>query len=339
MKAIAINKFVEEYAELHVSNVPDPKPKPGEVLVNITHAGLNYVDLLYSTGKHQNNHSGLVAPPFVLGLEFAGVVAEAHSWSRFQPGDRVWGGVVGAFAEKVAVKESDVQLVPGGWSLEDIAGLGAATAPVAYGALTYVAHLKRGETILIHGAAGGIAVLACQIARELGARVIGTVGSDAKATVLKDLGVDHVIRYDEDEKWEKKVLQLTQGKGVDVVFDTVGLVEKSLRCLTFGGRIVVAGFAGRAGNLEKLAMNRILLKGAKVVGYRYGESGRRDPAENARIWKELLSMLERGNIRPVVYQKYRGLEKVPEALHELAARKVYGKALIEVAKDEVRPKL
>jgi NADPH2:quinone reductase len=123
-----------------------------------------------------------------------------------------------------------------------------------------------GEIVLVHAAAGGLGVVAVQIARAMGARVIGTVGSTEKVGVVRKLGVDIVIRYDEPA-WEKKVLKATGGEGVDVVFDTVGLVEKSLRCLRYGGRIVVAGFAGLDGNMEKVAMNRILLRGAVVLGY------------------------------------------------------------------------
>jgi NADPH:quinone reductase-like Zn-dependent oxidoreductase len=267
MKAIAIKRFVENYSDLQVSEVPLPLPNSAdEILVDITHAGLNHVDLLYARGKHQNNHSGLVAPPFILGLEFAGIVASAPTSSRFRAGDHVWGGGVGAFAQRIVVKESALQRVPDGWSLEDAAGLGAATAPVSYGALVRVAKVQDGEVVLVHAAAGGLGVATVQIARAMGARVIGTVGSTEKAGVVRKLGVDTVIRYDEPV-WEKKVLKATGGEGVNVVFDTVGLVEKSLRCLRYGGRIVVAGVAGLEGNMEKLAMNRILLRGAVVLGY------------------------------------------------------------------------
>lgn len=285
MKAIAINVFVEQYADLAVSDVPAPTPKAGEVLVTITHAGLNHVDLLYARGAHQNNASGLVTPPFVLGLEFAGTVAavavarrgggggggkcrEAPP-PRFHVGERVWGSAVGALAEQIAVPESSLQRVPAGWRAEEVAGLGAATAPVSYGALVRVAKVQSGERVLVHAAAGGLGVVAGQIARALGVRVVATVGSAAKADVVRrQLGVevDAVLRYDE-AGWEKEVLEASGGKGVDVVFDTVGLVEKSLRCLRYGGRVVVAGFVGREDKMEKAAMNRILLKGAAVLGY------------------------------------------------------------------------
>ena len=265
MKAVAIQRFVEKYSDLEVAEVPCPSPQNlDDILVSVTHAGLNHVDLLYARGKHQNNHSGLVAPPFILGLEFAGTVDSAPITSSFRTGDRVWGSGLGAFAEKIVVKESALQQLPNAWTLEDAAGLGAATAPVSYGALVHVAKVQQGEIVLVHAAAGGLGVVACQIARVLGAQVIATVGSAEKANVVSELGVDAVIRYDEPQ-WENAVLEATGG--VDVVFDTVGLVEKSLRCLKYRGRIVVAGFAGLEGNMERLAMNRILLKGAAVLGY------------------------------------------------------------------------
>lgn len=266
MKAIQISSYVKENYELRVSEIPSPSPTADQVLVNITHSALNHVDLLYARGKHQNNHIGLVKPPFVLGLEFAGVVASAPTSCDFEVGDHVWGAGVGGFAEQVAVPPSALHRLPTGWKLHDVAGLGAATAPVSYGALVRIAEVKPGQTVLVHAAAGGLGVFAVQIAHALGANVIGTVGSEQKAEAVRSLGVLGVVRYDQDG-WEKEVLKLTNGVGVDSVYDTVGLVGKSIRCLKFGGNIVVAGFAGLEGKMETLTMNRVLLKGVKLLGY------------------------------------------------------------------------
>ncbi|KIY01379.1 uncharacterized protein Z520_02931 [Fonsecaea multimorphosa CBS 102226] len=330
MKAIQINQYVKTYSELRPIEVPAPTPEGDQVLVTITHSALNHVDLLYSRGAHQNNHIGLVKPPFVLGLEFAGVVARAPAASGFKAGDLVWGADVGGFAEQIAVKPSALQRLPAGWTLRDAAGVGAATAPVSYGALVRVAEVKPGQIVLVHAAAGGLGVVAVQIAHALGAKVIGTVGSEDKAQVVRRLpGVLGVVRYDRDG-WEKDVLQLTGNVGVDSVYDTVGLVEKSIRCLKFGGKIVIAGFAGRGGKMETLAMNRVLLKGVKLLGYRFGETGRRNPKENQEIWRGLNEMVQRGQIKPVIYGTYAGLESVPGALDDLAARKVWGKAIVEI---------
>ncbi|KAK6382180.1 hypothetical protein LTS17_004066 [Exophiala oligosperma] len=329
MKAIQISEYVKSHSDLRVTDVPNPVPKADEVLVTVTHSALNHVDLLYAKGLHQNNHGGLVKPPFVLGLEFAGVVASAPPRSGFEVGDEVWGASVGGYAERIAVPVSSVHRLPRGWTLHDVAGLGAATAPVSYGALVRLARLREGQTVLVHAAAGGLGVFAVQIAHALGAKVVGTVGGEQKAAVVRKLdGVLGVVRYDLDG-WEKQVLDLVPG-GVDVVYDTVGLVGKSIRCLKFGGSVVVAGFAGLGGKMETLSMNRVLLKGAKLLGYRYGETGRRNPGENEEVWKGLNSMLQGNKIKPVIYGTYRGLECVPKALDDLASRKVWGKAVIEI---------
>lgn len=328
--------------------------------IQVTHSAINHVDLLYAHGVHQNNKSGLFTPPFTLGLEFSGIVLEVdnpeNERCRFRPGDRVWGGTIGTHAEELILPASAVHHLPGSqWSLHDIAALGAGTLPVSYGALTTIANLRAGEVILVHAAAGGLGVYAVQIARALGAKVIGTVGSQHKLKIVEDLLRDKstnqmprgegVVNYSQDG-WEKNVVALCKqiGKdGVDVVYDTVGLVEKSIRCTTFNGRIVVAGFAGRTGTgaervqeLEKLAVNRILLKQIKLLGYRYGETSRRLPHETMKMWDGLNDMLaqEPRVIYPVVYHTYKGLSHVNEALQALHERKVFGKAVIEVCGEE-----
>ena len=268
MKALQINIYAPSPSHLLISTIPPPSaPSPTHLLIRITHTALNHVDLLYSAGTHQNNHIGLVRPPFILGLEFAGHVASTPPpGSGLKVGDEVWGSGLGGFAECIVVDVGSVRKIPRGWNLRNAAGLGAATAPVSYGALVRVAGVRAGQTVLIHAAAGGLGVVAVQIAHALGAKVIGTVGSEEKARVVRKLGVLGVVRYDLPE-WEKEVLRVNGGEGVDVVYDTVGLVEKSIRCIKFGGTVVIAGFAGREGKMETMAMNRILLKGARVLGY------------------------------------------------------------------------
>lgn len=192
------------------------------------------------------------------------------------------------------------------------------------------ADLKRGESVLVHAAAGGLGLMAVQVAKALGCTVIATASTDAKLSVAQKFGADHLVNYS-DENWEKKVLQLSNGQGVDVVYDSVGLVDKSLKCLQHGGRILLIGFAGREGNMEKIAMNRVLLRQANIIGYRFGETHRRNPAETAKIWEALESMIASGAIKPTVYDgEFRGLENIPRAMCEMADRKVWGKAVITV---------
>lgn len=344
MRAIALpTAFAKSISDLSVSSVSQPTPAPNELLVRISHAAIQHVDLLYARGLHQNNHRGLVKPPFVLGCEFAGIVAQSCTDGKgtFKQGERVFGSAVGAFAEFIAVKESQVSRVPEKWSLREAAGVGGA-AHVSYGALVSCGRLRRGETVLVHAAAGGLGVMACEIALGLGARVIGTVGSEAKVEVVRKLGVQDVVRYDLPG-WEAEVKKATPGgEGVDLVYDTVGLVKSSISCCRFRGRVVIAGFAGRGGVMEELAMNRVLLKNVQLFGYRYGESGRRNLEENVRVGEQVARMIQEGVVKPVIYDEvYDGLDSVVRALEDSAARKIWGKAVVDVRPelDQTRSKL
>lgn len=232
--------------------------------MRVCHVGINYIDILYCLGKHQNNRS-IGRPPFTLGLEFAGEVLQSPPNSEFKIGEKVFGAHLGSFAEQIAVPVHAIRRVPPGWTTRDAAGL-AATAPASYGALVKIAHLQKGETVLVHAAAGGLGVVAVQVAKALGAKVIGTVGSESKASIVRRLGADHVLNYSQDG-WEKRVLHQTGGRGVDVTFDSVGLVEKSVRCSAYGARILVVGFAGRQTDLERIPANRLLLKAVIIIGY------------------------------------------------------------------------
>lgn len=375
MQAIFLKDHVKRLIDIQPSYIPRPtfesylsslrekkRPLPREPLlhVKITHTAINHVDLLYAHGVHQNNKSGLFVPPFTLGLEFSGIVSDVYNPQNqachFRPGDKIWGGSIGTHAEELVIPASAVHRLPSPlWSLHDVAAIGAGTIPVSYGALTTIAGLKAGEVILVHAAAGGLGVYAVQIARALGAKVIGTVGSQHKMAVVEELLRDPqtgripkgegVINYSKDG-WEKEVVALCKqtGKdGVDVVYDTVGLVLKSIRCTTFNGRVVVAGFAGRTGTgaeaveeLEKIAVNRILLKQIKLLGYRFGETSRRLPHETVKMWQGLDEMLSKEPrvIKPVVYQTYKGLNHANEAMEALHKRQVFGKAIVEVCDEE-----
>ena len=344
MKAIHISSFLPEttpYSSLKPTTLPSPdrnSTPQGHVLVSITHTTINHVDLLYSRGLHQNNHSGLVKPPFNLGLEFAGVVAFVPQGgsSEWKVGDRVWGGTVGSHATEVIVPAASLRRVPDNVSLLQAAGIGAGSAPVSYGALVNCAKVEKGQTVLIHAAAGGLGVGAVQIAHALGCTVIGTVGSeDKKEALKKHLGdkLVGVINYSE-EGWEKRVVKMAGGVGVDVVYDTVGLVLGSIRCIRFGGKIVIAGFAGRGGKIEQLPMNRVLLKNAQLLGYRFGESGRKNPKSTELAWRGVETLMKEGKLKAVTYNVYRGLETVGDAMEGLQDRKVWGKAVVEVQSEE-----
>ncbi|KAJ9643918.1 hypothetical protein H2199_003784 [Coniosporium tulheliwenetii] len=160
------------------------------------------------------------------------------------------------------------------------------------------------------------AIVACQVAKAAEARVIGVVGSAEKERVVRGLGVD--VGNEEG--------------GVDVVYDPVGNVESSLRCIKYGGRVLVIGYAGRHGVMEKIPANKILLKSAKVIGYRWGEHGRRFPHEAERVWDKVVEIAEKGEVKAVVYdEEYKGLESVPRAMHDVEANRVWGRAVITIA--------
>jgi NADPH:quinone reductase len=156
--------------------------------------------------------------------------------------------------------------IPPSWSYTQAASLGA-TLPVSYGALKVRGTLRPGEVVLVHSAAGGLGLAAVQLARALGCRVIGTAGSALKCAIAEKFGAEKCINYTTNAKWWEEVNRITGQRGVDIVFDPVGLVSDSLRCLAHQGRLLVVGFAGREGNLEAVKMNRVLLSQATVIGY------------------------------------------------------------------------
>lgn len=269
----------------------------------------------------------------ILGTEFSGTILSTNppalSTSTFAPGARVYGAHLGSFATHIAVPLANLRVITKQWRFKDAAGI-SSTLPVSYGALKR-AGVKKGEVVLVHAAAGGLGLMAVQLAKSMGCTVIGTASSPSKRQRALDFGADHVIDYTLDN-WPQEVLRLTGGKGVDVVYDPVGLVDKSVKCLAHFGRILLIGFAGREGDMEKVAMNRLLLKQATVIGYRAGETTRRRPEETAKTWDELEGMIERDEVRPTVFgTEYRGLESLGRAMDDLAGRKVWGKAVIEVA--------
>ncbi|KAH8655921.1 zeta-crystallin [Ilyonectria robusta] len=330
MKAIVVHEFYGSLDDIRVSDVPPPQPRAGEILIRVVAAGVNFVDILYAQGLHQNNKS-LVRPPFTLGLEFAGIVVSSPAASSFKPGDAVFGDCGGSYCEFVAIQENSgsLQKIPASWDFTEAAALGA-TLPVSYGALVLRGGLKAGETVLVHSAAGGIGAMATQIAVAMGCRVLGTAGAAEKCAYAESLGASKCINYTQGHWWER-ILEETDGRGVDVVFDPVGLVDRSLKCLAHRGRVLVTGFVGLDGQMEKIAMNRVLLKQATLIGYRYGESLRRDPDERRLMWQELQPLMESGQIRPTVSHCYPGLDSVPQALHDLSNRKISGKAVIRVS--------
>ncbi|KIW01371.1 uncharacterized protein PV09_07139 [Verruconis gallopava] len=333
MNAIHLKEFVKSHKELRVTKIPFPKTNAHSLVIRTTHISPTHVDLLYARGLHQNNRRH-AKPPFTLGSDFAGVVVSAPPGSGFAKGDQVYGGSFGAYAEYVVIdlkkRTGVVRKVPKGWTAAEACSVGASGA-TSLGCFWWAGPVREGSWVLVTGATGGLGTMAVQIAKKLGAKVVALVGKDKrKETMMKDLGVDQCVRYDLPN-WEDKVKEATGG-GVDLVYDAVGMVESSLKCCRYAGRVVIVGFAGRGGDIEKVRMNRILLKSAAVFGYRFGEHGRQRPEDVIKIWRDFDDMVEQGAIKAVVYdQKYLGLDSLPRALNDLAEHKVWGRAVVQVS--------
>lgn len=222
--------------------------------------------------------------------------------------------------------------MPTGWGFVEAAGL-MVTAPTAYAALVTRAGVKSGDVVLVHAAAGGVGLAAVQVAKAAGATVIATAGSARKLEVARGYGADHGVDY-RGKGWESVVRGLTPGgKGVDVVFDPVGMVEASLRCTRWNGRIVVIGFA--AGKIEKVAMNRVLLKNVSLVGLHWGMYATEEAETVEVVWRGLETLMAEGKFRGTVYtdREFVGLETVGEALGMLGRRETWGKVVVKVPQE------
>ena len=229
--------------------------------------------------------------------------------------------------------ETALRPVPKGWGFVDAAGL-MVTAPTSYGALVVRAGVKKGDYVLVHAAAGGVGLAAVQIAKAYGATVIATAGSARKLEVAKAFGADHAVDYNK-KGWEEEVKKLTpRGRGVDIVYDPVGMVNTSLKCTAWNGRILVIGFA--AGEIEKVAMNRVLLKNVSLVGLHWGMYTREEPETIEEVWRGLFRLMDEGKFKGTVYsdQIFSGLESVGEALGMLGRRETWGKVVVSVPQDE-----
>jgi len=252
--------------------------------------------------------------------------------NKFKLGDKVFGASQGGYATKIACEESRLRPVPKGWSFFDAAGL-FVTAPTSYAGLVTRANIKAGDYVLVHAAAGGVGLAAVQIAKAFGATVIATTGSQRKNEVAKNYGADHVIDYRKSD-WPEQVKKLTpKGRGVDIVYDPVGLVAQSLKCIAWNGRALVIGFA--AGNIEKLATNRVLLKNVSIVGLHWGMYATMEPETVETVWDGLFKLMDEGRFKGTCFtdKEFVGLEAVPSALKALGERETWGKVVVKVPQE------
>ena len=322
MKAILCTHFGGP-DELQLQDLPTPAPAAGEALVRVKAAGLNFFDTLIIAGKYQ------LKPPFPFSpaAEFAGVVERVGDGvTRIKAGDRVVASMgYGAAREFVTINADRLAKLPDGLDFERAAGV-IITYGTTLHALQDRAALKRGETLAVLGAAGGVGIAAVELGKLMGARVIACASSDEKLAFTREHGADATINY-ATEDLKERAKHLTGGRGVDVVYDPVGgaFSEPALRSLGWGGRFLVVGFA--AGDIPKIPLNLTLLKGASIVGVFWGEFTRREPGKNAVNVSELLGWLASGRVRPLVSARY-PLSKAVEALRAVLDRKVTGKVVI-----------
>lgn len=309
---------------LAMREVAVPKPGPGEVLIRVHAAGLNFPDSLIIANKYQFKP----ALPFSPGAELSGTIAAlGERVDGFKASQRVsaltnWG----AFAEFVVAKASQTTPVPDGVDLDV-----AAAISMAYGtshhALRQRANLQLGETLLVLGASGGVGLAAVELGKAMGARVIAAASSEEKLDIARRHGADETVNYAETDL-KAAVKELTGTAGVDVIYDPVGdkFADPAFRTMGWGGRYLVIGFAG--GEIPRLPLNLPLIKGASIVGVFWGDFVSRTPQLHQDNMAELYQMVLDGRISPFISARY-PLERGGEAIRALMERKVTGKALIE----------
>jgi NADPH2:quinone reductase len=324
MKAVLCKQYGPPDS-LVVEELASPRAGPGEVVVSVKAASVNFPDVLIIQNKYQ-----FKPPlPFSPGSELAGVVKEVGAGVQgFRPGDEVIAFTTyGAFAEEVKTEASRLMPLPKNMNFVTGAAF-LLTYATSDHALRDRGKLAAGETLLVLGAAGGVGLAAIEIGKALGARVIACASSEDKLAVCRSHGADATINYAAEDLRER-VRALTEGRGADVIYDPVGgpYTEAAFRSIAWRGRLLVVGFA--AGEIPKLPLNLALLKGAAVVGVFWGDFARREPARFAESVRQLAQWYGEGKLKPHVSQTF-PLEKAAEALKLMAARQVKGKVVLTV---------
>jgi NADPH2:quinone reductase len=322
MRAVVCHRFGPP-EHLVVEEVDDPQPRVGELLVRVAASAVTFPDTLMLEDKYQFK----AKPPYIPGGEVAGVVTGlGEGVEGWTVGDRIVGGLgtVGGYAELAAVPAATARRVPDSVDLAVVAGLNYAYGTGLYG-LEHRGALQAGETLLVLGAGGAVGLAAVELGRLLGARVIAAASTAEKLALCRERGADDVIDYSaEDLKVRAK--ELTDGRGVDVVYDCVGgeRAEQALRAIAWEGRFLVIGFAA---GIPSIPLNLALLKSCQIVGVFYGAMTSRDPLLGASISEELLGLVAAGELRPHVSGRY-PLERAGEALRLLIDRAAVGKVVV-----------
>jgi NADPH2:quinone reductase len=322
MKAIVCKEFGGP-ERLVFGELPDPVPAANQVLIAVEACGVNFPDVLLIQNKYQFKPE----LPFAPGGEVAGkVIGIGEQVSDFQVGQSVialcgWGG----FAEKVAVDADRLFLLPSDVEAE-VAATTLYTYSTSYHALKDRAMLQPGETVLVLGAAGGVGLAAVELASVMGAKVIAAASTEEKLNLCREKGADLTINY-KTEDVKTRIKELTDGKGVDVVYDPVGgrYTEPALRGMAWKGRYLIVGFAG--GEIAQIPMNLPLLKGCSIVGVFWGQFSRVEPEKSSANIRELIAWIQEGKIKQHIGQRY-SLEETPAALQAILDRRTLGKGVV-----------
>jgi NADPH2:quinone reductase len=332
MRAIVVNEFGPP-ERLRVAEVPSPQPGPGEVLVEVHMAPVNYVDLLVVGGTYQF----LPAPPFIPGKGPAGVVTALGPGVTAPPpiGHRVLAMTEeGGYAEAVTLRASQCYSLPPRMPFAEAASL-SLVYDTAWFALRERARLAPGETVLVLGASGGVGQAAVQLARAMGARVLAGISRPAKAAAAREAGADAVIDLSQEnlrDALREQVRAATDGHGADVILDPLGgeVFDAALRALAWCGRLVVIGFA--AGHIPTIKANYLLLKNIEVSGLQVSDYRKRRPARMAACFAEIFELYERGRIQPAPAQVF-PLDHAGEVLAAVRDRRLAGRAVLRLRED------
>lgn len=326
MRALEVADLAPDFAGLAIAEIPVPAPGPGQALLRVRAAALGFPDLLMTEGKYQHRPD----LPFVPGNDIAGeIVALEGDDTGFAPGDAVVATLgTGGFGEYALCPVGALRRKPEAMTFDAAAAFGVAYL-TAYVALVRCGALQPNEWVLVHGAAGGVGLAAVDLARTLGARVIAASASDEKLAIIADeYEPDAVVNV--ADGFRETVKDITSG-GADVIYDPVGgdIFDESTRCIAFGGRLLVIGFA--SGRIASVPTNIPLIKGFSVIGVRAGEYGRRYPERGAENFDAIWALAEAGRLRPRVHAAV-PLTEWHEAFEMMRTRKVVGRVILKPGK-------
>ena len=321
-RSVVVHSLSNNFSDISIVSCERETINPDEVRVKVCSASVNFPDLLMTSGLYQFKPE----VPFTLGMESSGIVMEVGvEVEDLNIDDEVIvSAFTGSFSEELKVNQSKVRKKPSELNWEQASTYTVAYL-TAYFSLVTKGQLQSGETLLVHGAAGGVGLAAVDIGKFLGAKVIAVASSKKKRDFLLSYGADFVLSP--EKGFKDQVKKITNNKGADVIYDPVGgdVFDESIRCIAWNGRLLVVGFA--SGRIPSIPANMPLIKGFSVIGVRAGEYGRRSPQEGAEHFRMIDELISNGSLNPYIHKIY-SLDQTVEALKELRDRKVIGKVCI-----------